>query len=68
LGENLTSSSYGEGMETGREFAQEPLMEEKSIDIWKKLDWVADQGGMVLLNVHPDYLNIGEKPHYEGIR
>jgi len=42
------------------------LMEEKSIDIWKKkLDWVAAQGGMVLLNVHPDYLNLGEKPHYE---
>jgi hypothetical protein len=24
LRENLTSSSYGEGLETGREFAQEP--------------------------------------------
>jgi len=42
------------------------LMEEKNIDIWKKkLDWIADQGGMVLLNVHPDYLNLGEKSHYE---
>ncbi len=40
------------------------LMEEKNIDIWKKkLDWVAAQGGMVLVNVHPDYINPEEKKH-----
>ncbi len=34
------------------------LLREKNIDIWKrKLDWIAEQGGMALLNVHPDYLN-----------
>lgn len=34
------------------------IMQEKTIDIWKrKLDWVAEQGGMVLLNTHPDYMN-----------
>jgi glycosyltransferase involved in cell wall biosynthesis len=34
------------------------LLREKSIRIWKrKLDWVAANGGMVLLNVHPDYMN-----------
>jgi hypothetical protein len=34
------------------------LLGEKSIDIWKrKLDWVASQGGMALLNTHPDYMN-----------
>jgi len=33
------------------------LMKEKNIDIWKrKLDWIAEKGGMALLNVHPDYL------------
>jgi len=33
-------------------------MQEKTIDIWKrKLDWVAEQGGMVLVNTHPDYMN-----------
>lgn len=33
------------------------VMQERGIDLWKtKLDWVAQQGGMVLLNVHPDYL------------
>ncbi|MDY0282401.1 MAG: glycosyltransferase, partial [Salinivirgaceae bacterium] len=42
------------------------LMQEKNIDIWKKkLDWVADHGGMVLFNVHPDYINIDKKKHYE---
>jgi hypothetical protein len=34
------------------------IMEEKSIDIWKeKLDWIVEQGGMALLNTHPDYMN-----------
>jgi hypothetical protein len=34
------------------------LMKEKNIDIWKrKLDWIADCGGMALLNIHPDYAN-----------
>jgi peptidoglycan/xylan/chitin deacetylase (PgdA/CDA1 family) len=35
------------------------LMGEKGIEIWKKkLDWIADQGGMALLITHPDYMNI----------
>ena len=34
------------------------LMKEKNIEIWKqKLDWIAEYGGMVLLNTHPDYMN-----------
>lgn len=34
------------------------LMKEKSIDIWKKkLDWIAEKGGMALLIAHPDYMN-----------
>lgn len=36
------------------------LMREKNIAIWKqKLDWIAEKGGMALLNTHPDYLNFG---------
>ena len=36
------------------------LMEEKTIDIWKrKVDWIASKGGMVLVNVHPDYIHFG---------
>jgi hypothetical protein len=35
------------------------ILEEKTIDIWKrKLDWIADKGGMALLNTHPDYMDL----------
>jgi peptidoglycan/xylan/chitin deacetylase (PgdA/CDA1 family) len=38
------------------------LMKEKNIGIWKrKLDWIAEKGGMALMNVHPDYLIINGK-------
>jgi peptidoglycan/xylan/chitin deacetylase (PgdA/CDA1 family) len=34
------------------------LLREKTADVWKrKLDWIADSGGMALLNTHPDYMN-----------
>jgi glycosyltransferase involved in cell wall biosynthesis len=33
------------------------LLRQRTIDLWKrKLDWVAQHGGMVLLNTHPDYM------------
>ena len=36
------------------------LMQEQNIDIWiKKLDWIAERGGMALINTHPDYMNFG---------
>jgi len=43
------------------------LMKEKNIDIWKKkIDWVAEKGGMVLLNSHPDYMDFnGMGDHLE---
>jgi hypothetical protein len=43
------------------------LLKRKDISIWKqKLDWVAKHGGMVLINVHPDYLNFrGDKSGFE---
>ncbi len=43
------------------------LMREKNIGIWKgKLDWIAEKGGMALLNTHPDYMNFGgNKPGLE---
>jgi len=32
------------------------IMKQKDIRIWqKKLDWIAEKGGMALLNTHPDY-------------
>jgi glycosyltransferase involved in cell wall biosynthesis len=34
------------------------LFRESSIDTWtRKLDWVAQHGGMALVNVHPDYMS-----------
>ena len=34
------------------------ILQEKSIDIWKrKVDWIAQNGGMVLLNTHSDYMS-----------
>jgi glycosyltransferase involved in cell wall biosynthesis len=36
------------------------LLGEKSPDVWlKKIDWIAERGGMVMLIVHPDYLDFG---------
>ena len=33
------------------------VFREKTIDIWlQKLDWIAEKGGMALVNVHPDYM------------
>ncbi|MGE5698958.1 MAG: hypothetical protein ACM31N_02685 [Deltaproteobacteria bacterium] len=37
------------------------LMQEKDDSVWRrKLDWLAEKGGMVLLNTHPDYMNFGD--------
>ena len=43
------------------------ILRQKNIDIWtQKLDWIAENGGMALLNVHPDYINFnGGSPSYE---
>jgi hypothetical protein len=42
-------------------------MQEKNIDIWKKkLDWLADKGGMALVNTHSDYMIFNDnKPKIE---
>ena len=38
------------------------LMQERNIDIWKKkMNWIALNGGMALLNTHPDYMNFDGK-------
>ena len=43
------------------------LLQERDIRIWKeKLDWVAERGGMALLNTHPDYMHVhDEKPRVD---
>jgi predicted glycosyltransferase len=35
------------------------LLQEPSIEIWKrKLDWIASHGGMAMLDIHPDYVDL----------
>ena len=42
------------------------ILQQKNIEIWKKkLDWIAENGGMALFITHPDYINFNKKPHYE---
>ncbi len=42
------------------------LMKEESPALWiEKLDWIAENGGMALVNVHPDYLNFENKKEME---
>lgn len=41
------------------------LLQQKHIDIWKrKLDWIAEKGGMALFINHPDYINFDNNSHY----
>lgn len=36
------------------------ILQEKTIDIWtQKLAWIAERGGMALLDTHPDYMAFG---------
>ena len=59
----IKSNGWGEGYvelpyTLPQDFTLFVLMGEKNIIIWKKkLDWIADHGGMVLLNTHPDYMS-----------
>lgn len=42
------------------------LLRDKSGDIWKrKLDWIAEKGGMALLITHPDYMNFDGNTGYD---
>jgi len=47
------------------------LLNEKTTQIWEnKLEWIAEHGGMALLNTHPDYIHfqgsqcVGEYPEH----
>jgi glycosyltransferase involved in cell wall biosynthesis/peptidoglycan/xylan/chitin deacetylase (PgdA/CDA1 family) len=40
------------------------VLGEQTIDIWKKkLDWIVQQGGMALMNTHPDYMCMDGAAH-----
>ncbi len=39
------------------------LLGERTPEVWmRKLDWLASQGGMALVNVHPDYIRFPGQP------
>lgn len=39
------------------------ILKEKTLQIWEqKINWIAEHGGMVVLNTHPDYMNFGDNP------
>jgi hypothetical protein len=65
VGENHMGKSYVELPYTlPQDFTLFILMQERSIRIWKeKLEWIAEKGGVALLNTHPDYMCFnGKKP------
>ena len=38
------------------------ILKEQTNDVWKsKLDWVAEHGGMALLDTHPDYMAMSDE-------
>ena len=46
-----------------QDFTLFKVLGEKNIDIWKKkLDWIAEKGGMALINTHPDYMCFEGRP------
>jgi len=55
---NSSSTGYVELPYTlPQDFTLFVLLQEKTPEIWlRKLDWVAQHGGMALVDVHPDYL------------
>ena len=43
------------------------LLQERDPKIWiRKLDWIAERGGMVLLNTHPDYMAMNGESGVSG--
>jgi hypothetical protein len=41
------------------------IMREPGVDVWeKKLAWIAEKGGMALLNTHADYMNFEGNTHF----
>ena len=56
---NYSSKSFVELPYTlPQDFTLFIILQEKSINIWKKkLDWIVSHGGMALFNTHPDYMN-----------
>jgi len=59
--EHLSHSGYVELPYTlPQDFQSFVIMQQKNIDLWKrKVDWIAEHGGMVNVVTHPDYMSFG---------
>jgi glycosyltransferase involved in cell wall biosynthesis len=68
-GDSLPSSGYVELPYTlPQDSTLFLLLGETTPDIWlKKLDWIAENGGMALLDTHPDYMDFGSAPARKGL-
>jgi predicted glycosyltransferase/peptidoglycan/xylan/chitin deacetylase (PgdA/CDA1 family) len=64
-GNNLKTRSYVELPYTlPQDHGLFIILKEKDIRIWKeKLDWIVENGGMAVLNSHPDYMNFEGTPN-----
>jgi hypothetical protein len=41
------------------------IMQERNISLWKrKLDWIAERGGMALIKTHPDYMDFSRSGRF----
>lgn len=66
-----TRSGYVELPYTlAQDFTLFVIMGEQSTRVWqRKVDWIVEHGGMVLVNVHPDYMYFGDdKPAFDEFR
>lgn len=46
-----------------QDFTLFTILRKQDISLWtQKLDWIAEHGGMALLNVHPDYISFDGRP------
>jgi hypothetical protein len=51
-----------------QDFSLFVILQEAGIDVWKrKLDWIAEHGGMALLDTHPDFMGFDNNkiPYYQ---
>ena len=66
-----TSSSKGGYVELPYTLPQDStlflLLDERTPEVWlSKLDWIARNGGMALLDTHPDYMDFGSSPSHKS--
>jgi glycosyltransferase involved in cell wall biosynthesis len=50
-----------------QDFTLFSLLRERTPHVWlRKIDWIAENGGMVLVDTHPDYMSFSNQPGENG--